>query len=311
MTRSQDHQRTLLITGVGGFIGAGVARRLMAEGFRVVGVDDFSRGSRSNVPNGLDLVELDLATPGIISKFPTSIHAVLHLAGQSSGEISFDDPVADLQKNTISTLQLLHYAVQAGASRFILASSMSVYGATPDAPVREDSALRPISCYGVGKVAAESYLRIFEKQMPYVSLRMFNVYGPGQDLANLRQGMVSIYLAQALATQKIIVKGSTQRYRDFVYIDDAVDAWSRALQRDEALNQAINIATGIRTEVGEVLQLIQQLVPGTTIELFDNTPGDQFGIYAETSQMKKVLGISRQIDLNDGLRRFVESVRQP
>ena len=309
VTATQDNQRTLLVTGVGGFIGSAVARRLVAEGFRVVGVDDFSVGKRSNVPDQVDLIEADVAAPQLVSKLPAAVHAVLHLAGQSSGEISFDDPVSDLQKNTISTLQLINYANSAGATRFVFASSMSVYGAVDDTPTREDAVLQPLSCYGVGKAAAEGYLRVFSQRTPFVSLRMFNVYGPGQDLQNLRQGMVSIYLAQALATKRIVVKGSAERYRDFVYIDDVVEAWVRALQRPELLNTAINVGSGIRTEVGQLLSMIQQLVPGTTVEFTDGTPGDQFGIYADTQHMHMYLGLSHVVSLQDGLRKFAEKVQ--
>jgi UDP-glucose 4-epimerase len=161
----------------------------------------------------------------------------------------------------------------------------------------------------VGKAAAEGYLRVFSQRTPFVSLRMFNVYGPGQDLQNLRQGMVSIYLAQALATKRIVVKGSAERYRDFVYIDDVVEAWVRALQRPEPLNTAINVGSGVRTEVGQLLIMIQHLVPGTTVEFTDGTPGDQFGIYADTQRMHMHLGLSPLILLQDGLRKFIEKAQ--
>jgi UDP-glucose 4-epimerase len=299
----------VVVTGVGGFIGSVLAGRLNADGYRVVGVDDFSTGKRTNVPLEIDLVEANLASASLKQILPSQAHAVLHLAGQSSGEISFDDPVGDLEKNTVSTLRLIEYAIAARASRIVHASSMSVYGSVVDEPVREDTKLQPLSCYGVGKAAAEGYLQVFSRRLPFVALRMFNVYGPGQDMSNLRQGMVSIYLAQALDTNKIVVKGSMQRYRDFVYVDDVVEAWARALQRDEAVNSAINIGTGVRTEVGQLLDLIQALVPGTTLEVADNTPGDQFGVYADTSRMARVLGISATVTLREGLQRFVDEAR--
>jgi UDP-glucose 4-epimerase len=309
VTVHRDNQRLLIVTGVGGFIGSVLAGRLNADGYRVVGVDDFSTGKRSNVPLEIDLVEANLASASLKQILPSQAHAVLHLAGQSSGEISFDDPVGDLEKNTVSTLRLIEYAVAANARRIVHASSMSVYGPVSDEPVKEGTKLQPLSCYGVGKAAAEGYLHVFSRRLPFVAMRMFNVYGPGQDMSNLRQGMVSIYLAQALATNKIVVKGSMQRYRDFVYVDDVVEAWARALQRDEALNCVINIGTGVRTEVGQLLDLIQALVPGTTVEVADNTPGDQFGIYADTSRMARVLGISATVTLREGLQRFVDEVR--
>jgi UDP-glucose 4-epimerase len=309
VTAARINQQLLVVTGVGGFIGSALARRLTADGYPVIGVDDFSTGKQSNVPPGVDVVEADLASTALRDILPSHVHAVLHLAGQSSGEISFDDPVGDLEKNAVATLRLIEYAIAAGATRFVHASSMSVYGATPNEPVREDMPLQPLSCYGVGKAAAEGYLRVYSRRVPFVAMRMFNVYGPGQDMSNLRQGMVSIYLAQALATRRIEVKGSVQRYRDFVYIDDVIEAWVRALQRDEALNQAINIGTGIRTEVGQLLNLIEALVPGTRVDVVASTPGDQFGIFADTSRMANLLSMSTTVALRDGLQRFLGQVR--
>ena len=298
----------LVVTGVAGFIGSALARRLLAEGFSVVGVDDLSTGRSSNIPSELDFVEGDISRPSTFSMLPDKVGAILHLAGQSSGEISFDDPVRDLEKNTVSTLLLSEFAVRANAKRFVFASSMSVYGSTADEAVKESDSLVPLSCYGVSKLAAENYLRIFSRRTPFVALRMFNVYGPGQDLTNLRQGMVSIYLAQALASRRIVVKGDATRYRDFIYIDDVVESWIRALTRDEVLNRCINIGTGVRTEVGQLLEAITTLLPETKVEFVEGTVGDQFGIYADTDEMTSRLGMGSFVTLDLGLSQFVNSI---
>ena len=296
--------RTVVVTGVAGFIGSRVAARMAAEGFEVVGVDDLSSGKQSNVPSSIDFIQGNLADTQTISKLPKSAELVLHLAGQSSGEMSFDDPVADLEKNTISTLNLIRYGIAINASKLVYASSMSVYGNVPDAPISEDEHVAPLSCYGVGKLAAENYLNVFCKQLPSVSLRMFNVYGPGQDMTNLRQGMVSIYLAQALTSKHIVVKGSLDRFRDFIYIDDVVDAWFRVATLEDIGSNTINIATGARTTVAQVLEAVQSHVAGTTVEVADSTPGDQNGIYADTTRMRSLLGMSDLVNLADGIKRF-------
>lgn len=296
--------KTVVVTGVAGFIGSRVAARMAAEGFEVVGVDDLSSGKQSNVPSSIDFIQGNLADTQTISNLPKSAELVLHLAGQSSGEMSFDDPVADLEKNTISTLNLIRYGIAINASKLVYASSMSVYGNVPDAPISEDEHVAPLSCYGVGKLAAENYLNVFCKQLPSVSLRMFNVYGPGQDMTNLRQGMVSIYLAQALTSKHIVVKGSLDRFRDFIYIDDVVDAWFRVATLEDIGSNTINIATGARTTVAQVLEAVQSHVAGTTVEVADSTPGDQNGIYADTTRMRSLLGMSDLVKLADGIKRF-------
>jgi UDP-glucose 4-epimerase len=296
----------ILITGVGGFIGAHVARRFLAEGNDVIGVDDFSSGRRSNVPKGVSLVEGDLSQLETISKLPKECDLILHLAGQSSGEISFDDPVADLQKNTVTTLRLIRYGLDQGVSRIVYASSMSVYGNQPDQPIAEQAECKPLSCYGVGKLAAEGYLRIYSDRLPYVCMRMFNVYGPGQDLQNMRQGMVSIFLAQALEQGKIHVKGSLERYRDFIYIDDVVEAWYRAATSSKVSNLTLNLGTGNKVTLLTLLETLRKHLPGTEWYNQGGTPGDQHGIYADNTMLRDELGMNHLVSLDDGLKRFVD-----
>lgn len=295
----------ILITGVAGFIGSHVARRFLTEGYHVVGVDDLSGGKLENVPPGVDFIKVDLALAETFGQVPTGCERILHLAGQSSGEISFDNPVADLQKNTISTLNLIRYGIANKAERIIYASSMSVYGSVPDKPISEQKDPRPLSCYGVGKLASEGYLRVYKDQLPFVAMRMFNVYGPGQDLSNLRQGMVSIYLAQALNNGRIEVKGSANRFRDFIYIDDVVEAWWRAAFYPLARNQVLNIGTGYKTTVGMLLEKICENIPGSNFFVQGPTPGDQTGIFADVSRLKEILGLNQFTKLDTGLPIFI------
>lgn len=298
--------KKVLITGVAGFIGSKIALRFLEEGYAVVGVDDLSGGKLANVPEGVEFVAVDLSDKGAVERLiPKGCAQILHLAGQSSGEISFDDPVSDLNKNTISTLHLIDYAMKNRVERFIYASSMSVYGNVPDQPISEEFVASPLSCYGVGKLAAEGYLRVFSRHLPFVAMRMFNVYGPGQDMTNLRQGMVSIFLAQALKNKQILVKGSTSRFRDFIYIDDVVEAWYRASTYRLSDNIVLNLGTGQRTTVGEILALIWALVPGTTYTVEGSTPGDQSGIYADVQRLSDTLGMDDFVPLASGMEKFV------
>ena len=298
-----------MVTGVGGFIGSRVARRLVQDGVRVVGVDDFSSGHRSSVPPEVDLLEMDLSQPDVPKRLPRNCGLVLHLAGQSSGELSFRDPVDDLRRNTVSTLNLIRYASENTVDRIVFASSMSVYGDVPDLPVRESDRTEPLSCYGIAKLASERYLRLYRETVPSVILRMFNVYGPGQDLSNNCQGMVSIYLAQALDTGTIEVRGALERFRDLVYIDDVVEVWIRAGLVDVALGETYNVATGVRTTVADLLEQLCVLIPGSSHQVLPGTPGDQSGIYADVSLLSRDLGLSCSTSLAVGLERFVEWAR--
>lgn len=298
--------KKVIVTGVAGFIGSRVAEKFYREGYHVIGIDDLSGGKKINVPEGVEFIKADLADKKTMDLLPVRCDLILHLAGQSSGEISFDDPIADLQKNTISTLNLINYGIRNNSERIVFASSMSVYGAVEDLPINEQNICVPLSCYGVGKYAAESYLRIYQNKLPSVSLRMFNVYGPGQDMDNLRQGMVSVFLAQAIRNKEIIVKGSLERFRDFVFIDDAVNTWFKASTSNAALGETINLGTGARTTIGSLLAMICKLVPGSSYVVQGNTPGDQSGIFADNRKLKEILGIDQFTSLETGLQQFTD-----
>ena len=204
-----------LVTGGAGFIGSAIAKRLCGNGHDVVIIDDLSTGYEDNVPGRCRFVRADVADPNTYDEIANdSFDAILHLAGQSSGEISFEDPVRDICSNTISTVLLLRYALKTKCSRFLFASTMSVYGEGSDNAVSEQSICSPRSFYGVSKLASERYLNLYEMQgIQSTAFRLFNVYGPGQNLSNLKQGMVSIYLAQVLKNGHVHVKGAQKKMK--------------------------------------------------------------------------------------------------
>lgn len=294
-----------LVTGIAGFIGAALCKRLISNGHQVFGIDNLSTGYEENIPKGVKFYRGDCQSPGIYDCLESEkFDSIFHIAGQSSGEISFDDPVYDLGTNTESTLNLLKFALSTGCKRFIFAGTMSVYGDKPDRPIREDEELKPLSFYGVGKLASEHYLRIYEQYgIRSTSLRLFNVYGPGQNMKNLRQGMVSIFLAQMLENQKIHVKGNLDRFRDFVYIDDVVDAFLLCLDHPEAAGHALNIGTGVRTSVHTLIEKLISIYPEEVALLSQgSTPGDMYGIYADIEKAKKLIGYQPKYNLDDGLK---------
>lgn len=295
----------LLITGVAGFIGSRIAEKSIVNGYHVYGVDDLSQGYMSNIPSEVKFIKMDLSDKSQYDKLPNNIDVILHLAGQSSGEISFDDPVSDLEKNTISTLNLIEYGIARKVKKILYASSMSVYGDVNDTPISEEHSCAPLSCYGVGKLASEQYLNVYKDQLPFVIFRMFNVYGPGQDMNNLRQGMVSIYLKHAFTESHVPVKGSLQRYRDFIFIDDVVNIWLQAIKNESAINQVFNLGTGIKTTAKELLMQIKNSLPEVLWSEISGTRGDQFGIYANVNHLKKIFKITEFTTLSKGLEVFI------
>ena len=284
-----------LVTGGAGFIGSAISRKLIDDGNDVYIIDNLMTGYLENVPKGTVFINGDFSQDETISKLNNvQFDGIFHIGGQSSGEISFEDPEYDLNTNTLSTIKLLQYASRVGCKKIVYASTMSVYGEHKGKEKFSESDIpKPKSFYAVGKLASERYMYIFSREfgIDYVALRYFNVYGPGQNLSNLKQGMVSIYLKQFIDKNfnDVIVKGSLDRFRDLVYIDDVVDITLQAMNELSFNNKIVNVATGKKTSVGSILQLIKKHTNiDKKIIVQGATPGDQFGIYAAISILKSL-----------------------
>ena len=305
-------ERRILLTGGAGFIGSHLTAALLSDGWVVDVVDDLSTGSRSNVPDGVEFHELDLGLRESIGALPDRDYAaILHLAGQSSGEKSFDSPVRDFDANARSTLMLADWGLRRGVPAFVHASSMGVYGQPDAQPVSEQIDPQPISWYGGSKLAAERVLALAGLEgMRTVSLRMFSIYGPGQDLAEMRQGMASIFLAMLLRGEPVEVHGSLDRVRDLVFIDDCVAAWRLALERE--VRGPFNVGTGTGTSVGALVALlidVAGLPAGHPVTSIGTTPGDQTAMIADTRRAAQELGFQARTALRDGLEAMLRWAR--
>lgn len=304
-----------LVTGGAGFIGAAIAKKLIQDGHEVHIIDNLRTGYQENVPEEAIFIYGDFSKNSVINELNNEIFdAIFHIGGQSSGEISYEDPEYDLNTNTLSTLKLLQYCVKTGCKKFIYASSMSVYGEKEGKEqFSETDEVIPKSFYAVGKLASEKYMDIFSKQfgIDYTALRYFNVYGPGQNLENLKQGMVSIYLKQFLDDKYNVVevKGDLNRFRDLIYIDDVVNATINSLYNEKANNQIINIGTGEKTTVGSILDLIKEYTGSAKeIVITNGTPGDQFGIYADNRKFLDIYSF-KPLEFSKGLKRMIDWIQ--
>ncbi len=300
--------KTFLVTGAAGFIGSSLARNLINNGNKVITIDNLSTGYETAIPEGVGFYKGNCQDYNIVKQLEKySFDAIFHIAGQSSGEISFDDPVYDLQTNAQSTLLLLKLALKTNCKKFIYASTMSVYGDQLDTKVNESAILKPKSFYGVGKIASEHYLRIYQQYgIDCTALRLFNVYGPGQNLQNLRQGMVSIFLTMALKDKRILVKGDKNRFRDFIYIDDVLEAFKKALNNKFPEFKVYNVCSGISTTIENLISsILSNIDHKVLIEYSGSTLGDQFGIYGNNSLIQEELGWEPKYNLEVGLKNMV------
>ena len=301
----------VFVAGIAGFIGSHIGRRLLNDGHEVVGVDNFSAGRPDAVPEGVHFIEGDLADPELYASLPNNMEIILHIAGHASGSHSHKIPLEDLMQNTGTTINLIKFGIKTGAQKIVLASSTTVYGdQNENGIVRESLSVDPLTCYANAKCAAERYLKIFQDQLPFVIFRMPNVYGPGQYYPDTPpRGMVAVFLGKAIEGERIQVMGSVERFRDFIEVGDVAEAWSRAVMTDRADGQTMNLGTGRKTYISELLETIQEIVPDSKWFVEGSTPGDQLGVYPDVSKVNKYLNFEAKTTLHQGLTRFANWAR--
>lgn len=236
----------VLVTGGAGFVGRHLVAALCARGDRVLVIDDLSKGVAAALPDVARLDTMDVRDPQL-STCATSFapHAVVHLAAQSEVARSLREPLLDASVNVVGTLNALRAAAQANASVFVFASSGgTVYGDAAQTPTPETAPLAPLSPYGASKVCGETYVALSEKTSPMrcVSLRFANIYGPGQS-ATGEAGVVALFLAAIARGEPLCIRGDGAQTRDFLYVEDAVEALLRAIDRP-SVHGAINVAQG-------------------------------------------------------------------
>jgi UDP-glucose 4-epimerase len=310
----------VLVTGGAGFIGSHMADRLLERGHEVTVLDNESTGFRSNVPERARYVKGDVAEPRDVARaFEGGLDAVFHIAGQASTIRSFNDPTDDLRTNVGGTIGVLRACLEHRVGRFLYASSMTTYGHPKELPVREESPLSPVSYYGISKMAAERYVHAtaarndLDFEFHATSFRMFNVYGPRQSLTNPYQGVVAIFIANALRGEPIAIFGDGEQSRDFVYISDVVEAWVSCLTDKGANDQVFNLGTGTRRSVHDLIDAVLA-ASGTTratypIRYDKERPGDQRHMQAETARLRGAIGWSPRVDFREGMARTVEWAR--
>lgn len=251
-----------LVTGGAGFIGSTLVDRLLAEGHSVDVVDDLSTGTLANLSearadrsNDLKVHQVDIRDGGVVDLIGRRRpEVVFHLAAQADVRVSVLRPVFDAEVNVVGSLNVLEGARSGGARKVVFASSGgTIYGepSPADLPVKESHPQQPLSPYGVAKRVVTDYLHVYRElhSIEFTSLAMANIYGPRQD-PNGEAGVVAIFAGLLLEGKPCTVFGDGSQTRDFVYVDDAVDAFVRAADRGSGL--LCNVGTGVETSVNEL-----------------------------------------------------------
>jgi UDP-glucose 4-epimerase len=292
----------VLVTGGAGFIGSHIVDRLIAHGHAVTVLDNLSTGQRENIHLAVDFIHFDVTHPHLEDKLAgRRFDAVVHHAAQTSVRRSLDDPRLDAQVNLVGTMHLLEYACRSGVGRFVFASSAAVYGNPPAIPVAEDAPLVPLSPYAVSKLAAEDFLRQHPcpAGLTTIILRYANVYGPRQSVRG-EAGVVCAMMNRILIDKPPIVHGDGQQTRDFVYVDDVVEANLLALAAD-ALPGMYNVGTGKATSILELYHLLAG--SESQPEFAPPRPGDVRHSALDCTQARSALGWRPRVPLVEGLAR--------
>jgi len=275
-----------LITGGCGFIGLALAKKLAKESNFVDILDLPKKIKKIKLSSKfIKLIPGDVSKKQTFKKIKKRYDCVYHLAAQTSTRLSEINPHYDISTNVVGTLNLSNWAKIFKPRRIVFTSSMAVYGKVAN-KVKENSFCRPTSIYGQSKLFSEKILERLKLSGFNVNIyRLFNVYGPGQDLKNLNQGMFSIYLAQAIKLNKIKITGSLQRYRDFIFISDVVDALTKSPKNKK--DWIFNVGSGKKTKVKKVIKLIlKNLKPkNIKIKILKGFYEDTWGSYADNSLM--------------------------
>jgi UDP-glucose 4-epimerase len=312
---------TVLVTGGAGFIGSHIVDALLARGFRVIIVDNLSTGKRENINSKAIFHHLDIRSSGLTDVFAKDkIDWVNHHAAQIDVRRSVADPQEDAQVNILGLLNLLGNCLQHQVKGIVFASSGGViYGEPDKLPVVETSPKRPLSPYGVAKLAAEHYLYCFNLThgLPYIALRYGNVYGPWQDPYG-EAGVAAIFSRQMLAGETPTIYGDGNQLRDYVFVSDVVTANLLAMKKLAAIpfpasidDNAYNIGTGVGISVNELFIWLKGIIGFTREAKYAATRiGELHHIALDASKANNELGWQYPLDLSAGLQRLVEFLRK-
>jgi len=303
---------TVCVTGGAGFIGSHVAEAFLAQGRRVLIVDDLSGGRRENVPAGTELLVLDIRSPEAAELVRESgIEVLVHHAAQMDVRRSVEDPVYDAGVNIVGGLNLAEAARRGGVRQILFASTGgAIYGEQDFFPATEEHPARPVSPYGVSKLAFERYLFYYHVAygLDVTCLRYANVYGERQN-AHGEAGVVAIFLDRLLAGRAPVINGSGLQTRDYVHVSDAVRANLVAAGRPGF--HVYNVGTGVETSVVDLYRELARAV-GSGIEAQHGPakPGEQQRSSVDAGLIRRELGLPPPLPLREGLARTAAWFRE-
>jgi len=301
----------LLVTGGAGFIGSSLVSLLSKKGHVVSVLDNFSTGSRENIPHNTECFEGDAADQTIVEKALAGVDGVFHLAAIPSVIISENAPLINQHSGEVSLLSVLAASLRSKTvKRIVYASSAAVYGDCPNSPVNEAAQPQPLSNYAVSKLAGELYLRAAcfrQDRLDAVSLRFFNVYGPGQQTDSSYAGVITKFVKYIAENTPPLIYGDGNQKRDFICVEDVVRACLLAMiSTKRFFGRPINIASGLESSVMSVWDALSKATQSTLEPEFRAARcGEIRDSLADIRLAESLLGFKAQTSLVEGIARLV------
>ena len=295
----------IVITGGAGFIGTRLANKLKSVGHKIILCDIGQRFTKYHHDN-FECISCDVTNYESVSKLP-KCEVIYHLAAQVGTLGALDNLELDLQCNAVGTLNIFKFAATNRVQSVIYSSSMAVYGENENA--KETDLLQPVSPYGISKMCGEHYARFYNQlnpEMRCITYRIFNCYGPHQDTKNLTQGLVSIFVNQAINREVIEVKGSLDRFRDLVHVDDVVSAMLLPL-KDKTIKGTYNVCSGSKIALRDLIHLILKVSKKSVkVKNIGGHFGDPHGVSGNNSKLAQH-GWWPQVNISEGVTECIEA----
>jgi len=306
---SGNSQKRCVVTGGAGFIGSHLAERLLADGHRVAIIDNFANGRPDNLlpikdHPALRVHRADVADHAAIAPVFAGIDWVFHLAALADIVPSIQHPTEYHRANVDGTVSVLEAARAAGVKRFVYAASSSCYGIPDDTPTPETAPPRPMYPYALTKFIGEQYVMHWSQtyQMPALSLRMFNVFGPRHRTTGTYGAVFGVFLAQKVAGRPYTVVGDGTQTRDFTFVTDVVDAFVTAARSDIS-GEIMNVGSGGTYSVNRLVDLL-----GGPREYIPKRPGEPDCTFADTAKIRRLLGWAPKVGFEAGLGVMLDNI---
>jgi len=298
-----------LVTGGAGFIGSHLVDHLLAQGHRVIVLDNFSTGHTENLSQAIEnpqltIHDVDICDTAGLSPYFDSVDRVFHLAALADIVPSIQQPENYLKVGVQGTISVLQASVEAGVTRFLYTASSSCYG-TPDVyPTPESAAIRPQYPYALAKTLGEQCVMHWAKVygLPALSLRLFNVYGPRSRTSGAYGAVFGVFLAQKLAGKPFTVVGDGSQMRDFTYVSDVATAFSEAANCDLA-GEILNVGSSQTYSINRLVKLL-----GGDVTYVPKRPGEPDCTFADISKITQLVGWKPQVVFEDGVNIMLDNI---